>query len=630
MVGGWFRLLPALLLAGLLRAAEPAPPQAAMAPPPAASPTPADQAPSALPLSPAVALAHRMEALKLAIQRNSAPALEQAIKDVELLRRIYGTMDLSPLVDGLLVWSRDASRQGRAAEAMAAVKLAERWAPGDPEVLATRVVVMRAEGLQGYFASIPDVLKLNSKRLGNATYRWLWLVQHLAWVRFMATLLLWGWALTLVLRYRRVLRHIWEEGLQQRGMKPVLISLIGAVILAFPVLVGLDPSYSAMLAVVLLAPFLYTDEVKVSILVLALQLVHPPLVVMEPYATREPLPQVSTLQSRPQAEPLRKDVLERLSSPDLTFLRGWEQLTLMDWVGAQRTFRELEGQHPDQGQVHNNLGVAAYHLNQKEEAAKAFEKALGLLPKSPEVLVNQSVLAFEKLDTLTGAGKQDEARKADPVAFERLMAVNSTQPRPRTFPLPLPDSAERSQALASSLGMSSAWSHRLKFPGILLGVLGPLAGVGLFMRRLRQSVGAAHPTQCVRCGEPFHTTDSPDPNVCPKCHHLFVLRDGLHQESRKKKIDEVGVFQAGQRRIHRLLLVLLPGCDVAFLGNTLEGLAEFAALTFALGLVLATGQGVRYPGEILADPTSTWLPMGAILLGILYIRSWMKLLSRRA
>jgi len=76
--------------------------------------------------------------------------------------------------------------------------------------------------------------------------------------------------------------------------------------------------------------------------------------------------------------------------------------------------------------------------------------------------------------------------------------------------------------------------------------------------------------------------------------------------------------------------VLLPGCDLAFLGETREGLIEFLPFCMAVGMVLATGRSVRYPGEILADPTSTWLAVGAALVGLFYLRSWLKLILRRA
>jgi hypothetical protein len=117
--------------------------------------------------------------------------------------------------------------------------------------------------------------------------------------------------------------------------------------------------------------------------------------------------------------------------------------------------------------------------------------------------------------------------------------------------------------------------------------------------------------------------------VCSKCHHLFVLKDGLHGESRKRKVEEVASFQASQRWIHRGLTFLLPGTDLLMMGETREGLIEFAFLCFATGMVLATGRPLRFAGEVLADPASIWMPLGIGLLAVLFLRSWIKFLQRR-
>ena len=102
-------------------------------------------------------------------------------------------------------------------------------------------------------------------RLEQPADRWLWLVQHLGMVRLSATLLLWGWALTMGLRYRQVLRHLWEEPLEHKGVGPSLAALAGVAILAGPVLVGLDPLVAALLWLILLAPFLLVAEVKITV-----------------------------------------------------------------------------------------------------------------------------------------------------------------------------------------------------------------------------------------------------------------------------------------------------------------------------------------------------------------------------
>ena len=66
------------------------------------------------------------------------------------------------------------------------------------------------------------------------------------------------------------------------------------------------------------------------------------------------------------------------------------------------------------------------------------------------------------------------------------------------------------------------------------------------------------------------------------------------------------------------------------MGSTREGFQEFCFLCLAVGVVLATGRSVCYPGEIVADPASIWQILGLVLLAMLFLRSWLKLLPRRS
>ncbi len=585
-------ILPALACLALL-SAQPAPGTGA-------PPAPADaaaQAPQAsLPQEPlpGIALALRAEALKKAILSGQDILIEKAAGDVDLLRRNYGTSDVISMVEAMALWARRLGSEGQAAVGHRALDVAERWAPNNTTILSARIALKRREGVRGYVNSLPEVIKLNNIRLQDQSHRWLWIVQHMAWLRMMVTLLLWGWALTMTLRYRRVLRHILEEPLERRGWSPHLRAGVTAVALAIPVVAGLDPGVSAMFWLWLLVPFLSVPELKISVAILALQIVHPVLAGMEPLAAQQPVPSLLALQVQPQ--PRQQDlarVAKILPLGDREFLKGWEQLQLQDWAAAEGTFKLLKGRHPNRAEVANNLGVAHYQLGNKEEASRLFDEAFAEAPQNVEVLINQSIMAFERLDTVTGAGKHEEGRNADPVHYGQLMAVNRSKREQRAFAL-------------------------------------PIVAVLAFHQRLKGSLSLAHPAQCVRCGEPFHTTDSPDPSVCPKCHHLFVMKDGLHQESRKKKIAEVAEYQREQRWMHRGMLVLVPGADQCFMGETRSGFTEFLFFCFAAGLVFATGRTVRYPGEILPDPASTWLPVGIFLMVLLLLRSWLKLLPRRS
>lgn len=578
---------------------------------------------------PAAALSHRAAHLFTALAKGDPEAVRAAQLEVEALRRSYSTLDVTPLVEAAALWARQQGMAGRPALGLEGLLAVERWAPDHPSLLGTRIALMRQQGIQGWFWSFPDLLRLTRLRMGHPAHRWLWLAQHLGMLRLGATLLLWGWALTMGLRYRNVLRHLWEEPLKHRGAGPFLAALCGTLILAGPVMLGLDPLVAALVWLFLLGPFLLPAEVKVTAFLMLFQLVHPVLAVMEPLAAREPEPSLLTLQLQPQVRPVPPSALRLLPPTDQAFLEGWGQLQERRWKEAEGTFQGLVGRHPDQIQVQNNLGVARFQLGDSAGAEQAFATALQGGSRM-EVLLNQSILAFNRLDTALGSMKQEEAKAADPEAYARLIVLNDAQKDVRTYPMPLLDTPERVAALAEASGERKQGWLPIEERAFLVGLLLPLIGISAFLARVRASVRMAHPAQCVRCGEPYHTTDSPDPEVCSKCHHLFALRDGLHTENRRRKLDEVASHQRTTRWIHKSLIVLLPGCDLAFLGETREGLVEFLPFCLAVGMVLATSRSVRYPGEILADPASTWLAVGAGLVGLLYLRSWLKLMLRRA
>lgn len=590
-------------------------------PPAAASTAPA----------PVVGLAHRVAHLQSAFKSGERERVEAAVREVDLLRRNFGTLDVRPLVDAMALWAREQGEQGQPLLGLKVLDEVERWAPRHPEVLSSRVILLRQDGLKGYIRSLPDVLELTRLRLSHPIHRWLWILQHVGWFRFMATVLLWGWALALGLRYRRVFRDVWEDPLRRKGIHGLVAALVGALILALPVLLRLDPSVSAMLWLWLLAPFLMPSEARLTVLILLLQLSHPALALMDPKATEVPLPSLVALQTQPQVRSALDVMGKSLSPQDRGFLEGWYQLQGQAWVEAESTFQGLVGNHPDQPEVLNNLGVAKFQQGKIEEAQRSFDQAFAQAPKSPEILLNQSVIAFLQLDSSLGLNKQEEAKVLAPEGYDRIMSANQSRTEQRTFALPLPETPARNQALASAQGIPTAGEKSpLQGGAFLFNLVLPLGVIAAFLLRIRHSIKVAHPAQCIRCGDAFHTTDSPDPGICSKCHHLFVLKDGLHSESRKRKVDEVAVFQNQQRWIHRALMVLLPGADLCFLGEAQEGFVELLFLCFALGMVFATGRSVRYPGDILPDPASTWLPVGLGLLAILFLRSWLKLIPRRS
>ncbi len=587
------------------------------------------QSPQDLPQA-AVALAHRAEKLKDAFRSGNPTALRSATLEVELLRRDYGTLDILPLVEAMAIWARHEGQQGRSEVGLRTIQHLERWAPKHPILLSSRVILLRQTGTKGYIESLPDVYELTRLRLGHEIHRWLFLAQHLAWIRLLGALLLWGWTLGMLLRYRYAFRYIWEQPFTKKVPHGGVRALVCASILAAPVLIGLDPSICALFWLWLTVPFMLGSELKYSLLIILLQLVHPLLAVLEPMAIESPRPSLLELQMQPQHKGLDWDQFKGMSAEDKTYLLGWQALQSKRWADAEALFASIRATHPFRAGVLNNLGVAMHQQDRKADAQKLFDEAAKLGGPWVELLLNQSILAFSQLDSPLGEAKQAEAKKANPLLYQQITEATQSRTDQRTYPIPLPSTPQLEEVLVQRYKPAdSVASWRGPRSTLVFWTILPLLSAALLVWRARQSIREAHPTQCIRCGDPFHTTDSPDVEVCSKCHHLFIVKDGLHNESRKLKVDEVAAYQGEQRWIHRIILVLLPGVDLLFLGKTRQGMVEFVIFCLALGVVLGTGRSVRYPGEILPDPTTIWLPLGLGLLGILFFRSWLKLIPRR-
>ncbi len=581
-------------------------------------------------LAPAIALAHRAERLQAALLQGDEARVAKAVQDVEVLRRDYGLLDVTPLVEAMSVWALARADAGQNEVALAALRRVEHWAPRNPTLLGTRINVLRKKGFSGYLEGLPDVVELSRLRILSPLNRSLFLVQHVAWIRVLASCLLLGWTAALAVRYRRVFRYVWEHPLARRVPNAYVRGLIGALLLTLPILIGLDPALAALFWLWLLVPFLYASELKASIVIVMLQLVHPVLATLEPSAIRVPQPSAEVIQLRPNAQPIVWADVKGLPPGDRAYLTGWVSLQRQDWREAESIFRGLLKTHPYQVGVLNNLGVAAFAQGKPAEAGQWFQEASTKPPALTEVLMNQSILAYSQLDTNLGTQKLDEARKLSPERYVQLRDASQARTEQRTFAAPLPDSPELVAAISAHLKHAPDRNTAPLGAHLWLWIVAPLAGILLLVLRSRQSLREAHPTQCIRCGDAFHTTDSPDPEVCPRCHHLFVLKDGLHGEHRKTKVEEAASFQNQQRWIHRTLIVLFPGLDLVFLGQTRAGLLEYSLLCLAAGMVLGTGRTMRYPGEVLPDPASLWLPIGFGLLVLFYLRSWLKLILRRS
>ena len=97
-------------------------------------------------LLPAIALSYRVEHLKAAFRSGDPTQLQEAVQEVEVLRRTYNTLDVLPLVEAMAIYARQLGDAHRPELGLEVVQTVERWAPRYPTLLGTRVILLRQQG----------------------------------------------------------------------------------------------------------------------------------------------------------------------------------------------------------------------------------------------------------------------------------------------------------------------------------------------------------------------------------------------------------------------------------------------------------------------------------------------------
>jgi tetratricopeptide (TPR) repeat protein len=578
----------------------------------------------------AVSLAYRADALKKAFLSGDERTIQDAVAKIDLLRREYGTLDVAPLVEAMCLWARELGNEGKTETGVRVLAEISRWTSVHPALLGAEITLKRQEGFAGYIKSLAPVAKLSRIRLENPDTRYIFLLWHLGWIKTMATIVLWGTAIVLTLRYRLYLRYLLERPIANALGNSFLAAIATGLLLVLPIIIGLDPSFNAFLWLFLLAPTFTPSELKVAIFCISIQLIHPCISLMESKFVNNVFPaSIEALQVQPQLISFKARPLNKLSSQDQHFLTGWEALRSRDWKRAEQIFQYLSSQSFEKAATLNNLGVSFHHQLKFDEALEAFVEASMVDPKAVEPIYNQAVIHFSYLNSIEAEKKLFEAKKANPIGYDQIIASISGSEQ-WTYPMPVKDTPERANALVNSYNETYIDNIDVTQNGPfgamdVIWIIWPLLGtVGIVIRRNRSIIKYC---QCHTCGVIFQAKQVSGQNVCPQCNYYFSLKSAIHTRDRAKKTKEVNKFQSHQKLIYKFLKIVLPGCDSVFLGATVSGFLIFLSTTASIGMIVYSLNKTYYPGEIISDPQSLLLIIGILLCVIIYLRSWIKSFS---
>ncbi|HUO85379.1 MAG TPA: hypothetical protein VM534_09725, partial [Thermoanaerobaculia bacterium] len=122
---------------------------------------------------------------------------------------------------------------------------------------------------------------------------------------------------------------------------------------------------------------------------------------------------------------------------------------------------------------------------------------------------------------------------------------------------------------------------------------------------------------CVKCGRTFCPrckSSRESATYCTQCIHIYLKRDGVSLDTKKRKMEEVQGYQASTVRNRKLLTTLLPGTASLLAGSPWAGFLILVAFLLFVMIALLTGR--LAPIATPADTMQLVLRITAIVLAV--------------
>jgi tetratricopeptide (TPR) repeat protein len=455
----------------------------------------------------------------------------------------------------------------------------------------------RAGRRKAWGEAIPLVLRGFTRMLGDYRTRLLsradlFIVAALA-ILLTAILL----AVALFVRYGRVMAHDFRERLSSR-FSGGSVTVLAFALLFLPVFLWLGPMWLLFYWLAIFFPYAGAAE-RISIAVLLIVVALLP-VAAEFNATRvagvESPVVMAALSSEEQA--YQPEALRRLQElvavvpdhPMLQLLAGNMQSFEGNEEQAQQHYSRAIELRRDYAGAHVNVGNLLFMNNEFQAAMTAYEKAQAADETLAIAYYNHSVASGETYKFDQQTRMLENARKADPDFVERVTRV----PPPQKIVMYSPSIAEAWRVMAEVAKRPAAralFGNYASFDLVRSGVnpmsIGALAALllALFLLARRRRTGLAN--ACIKCGRTFCPrckSARESTTYCTQCIHIYLKRDGVSIDTKRKKLEEVTSHQSGMIRRNRVFATFLPGSAQMMEGRIIAGVIG----AFLFGLFVAT------------------------------------------
>lgn len=412
--------------------------------------------------------------------------------------------------------------------------------------------------------------------------------------------------LTLFIRYGRSLAHDFRETLSTR-LTGGSVSVLAFALLFLPLFLWLGPLWLLFYWYAIFFPYAAVVERTAAVVLLLLVALSP--IAIDYGASRvagvESPVVMAALSSQNQA--YQPDALRRLQEliavvpdhPTLHLLLGNMQSFEGNEDQAQQHYQRAIELKPGYAGGHVNLGNLLFFNNEFQAAMTQYGTAQQADPKLALAYYNHSVASGETYKFDQQARMLESARRSNPSFVERVTRTPPAQKVVMYSPSideawTITDELSRHPAANALFGNYASFeAARSALNPMTIGALAALLlALLLWTRRRRHGLANA----CIKCGRTFCyrcKSARESSTYCTQCIHIYLKRDGVSLDTKRKKLEEVTDHQNGMVRRNRLFATFIPGAAQMLEGRTTSGI--IGAFLFSLFVALAVSVGRLAP-----------------------------------
>ncbi len=410
-------------------------------------------------------------------------------------------------------------------------------------------------------------------------------------------------AISLVLRYGRPAVHDFRELLSGK-MGAGAATLLGFALLFLPIFLWLGPGWLLIYWIMLLFAYANAAERTLSVVLLIVVILLPLPAEWAGYrlsGVETPVVQAAIASRERSYHP---EVVRRLRElvalmpeqarlhlllGNLMIQEGNEQEALIHYQKAAELDDHLAG-------AQLNLGNIYFLGTDWAAASVRYERASQIDPNMAAAYYNQSVAAGEQFNFDLQGRSLEQAKNVDRGLVERIVA-NPPPGKVVWYDLPLSSAWDLAGTISAGKESRSLFGNYIRFaPGIALAnplSVGTLIALVLMITlwAVRRKSGLAG--SCVKCGRTFCPrckSSRESATYCTQCIHIYLKRDGVAMDAKKRKVDEVQRHHVASARTRKLMTTFLPGSASLLEGSAWRGILLLVAFFLLVSIAILTGR----------------------------------------